>query len=69
MREKYQDLPTAQWTPEEARHHLDGTFEIACKSWPDLMEPYVVRLAEASEDAKVEIMRCGLRETVKQRHT
>lgn len=67
IRENYTALPTAGWTPEEAAHHLAGTFDTACKIWPDIMEPYVVRMAEADEEMKIEIIRHGLRDTVKTR--
>ena len=49
--------------------HLSQTFEAAEKAHPDLMEPYSVLLGEAREDAaeRMEIMRRGLRETIKRR--
>jgi hypothetical protein len=65
MRADYADLPPAQWMDEEAMNHLNGTFDRACRSWPDLMEPYVIELAD-SDNAK-EVMRRGLRETIGRR--
>lgn len=65
MREKYADLPTSDWTDEEAMHHLNGTFDRACRSWPDLMESYVIELADS--DNPKGVMRRGLRETIGRR--
>jgi hypothetical protein len=67
MRNNYADLPTSEWTDAEAFDHLNGTFDRACRAWPDLMEPYVVDLADAPEDQHKEIMRRGLRETINYR--
>lgn len=49
---------------------LSQTFETAEKAHPDLMEPYSVRLGEATDDAheRMEIMRAGLRETFRRRY-
>lgn len=68
IRDDYETLPTAEWTLEEARDHLEDTFERSAKEWPDLMEPYVVMLADANPDMGTEIMRQGLRETVLRRY-
>lgn len=48
---------------------ISQTFEAAEKAHPDLMEPYSVLLAQATEDAaeRMEIMRRGLRETIRRR--
>jgi hypothetical protein len=67
LRPKYEDMKPGQWTPDEAKHHLTLTFDQCVKAWPDLMEPYVVQLIEAGPDEEVEIMRRGLRETIRQR--
>jgi hypothetical protein len=68
LRPRYEDLKPAQWTPEEARHHLTVTFDQCVRAYPDLMDVYVLQLVEATtpneEDA---IMRRGLRDTIKQR--
>ena len=56
------------WTPEEALHHLTGTFNLNVKQFPDIMEPYVVMLADAPESEHMEIMRSALRNTIKQRY-
>jgi hypothetical protein len=48
--------------------HITSTFEEAERSHPDLMEPYSTRLGEAeTNEEKLEIMRAGLRETIKAR--
>ena len=60
-------IPVSQWTTLEATRHLAETFDIACRSYPDIMEPYMVLLAEAQPDQFVEIMRRGLRETIETR--
>lgn len=67
MRARYEDLPPAQWTEEEAMHHLTGTFEMACREWPGIMEPYVVMMADASRETHKSLMRQALRDTIKQR--
>ncbi len=56
----------ATWTDEYAMAHLTATFQQACRSYPDVMEPYLIRL-EGAADQK-EAMRAALRETVKQRY-
>jgi hypothetical protein len=61
------ERPTHAWTNEEARSHLTATFNSACASHPDLMEPYLIALSAAEPDEEVSIMRRGLRETIKQR--
>lgn len=68
LRPRYEELKPALWTPEEAKHHLTGTFDQAVRLWPDLMDPYVVLLIEASPDQEVDIMRRALRETVLRRY-
>lgn len=62
------DTPPATWTKDEAALHLHGTFDMACRGWPDLMETYVVRLVDIEDPAeRVEIMRTALRETLSRR--
>ena len=67
IRRNYESMPTALWNEHEARDHLTKTFDLACKSWPDVMEPYVVQLADAGDDQIVEIMRNALRSTINDR--
>jgi hypothetical protein len=65
VRPDYAELMPSAWTPEEAEHHLRGTFNMACKAWPDVMEPYVIQLDGA--DGQVAHMRRALRETITKR--
>jgi hypothetical protein len=52
-----------------ALHHITQTFEEAERAHPDLMEPYSTRLADAqSNEEKLSIMRCWLRETIRRRY-
>lgn len=63
-----QDTPQ-RWPAEYAIRHLTETFDQACITHPDLMEPYVTRLGDAETDEeKIEIKRAGLRETIEQRY-
>jgi hypothetical protein len=63
------ELKATEWTAEETLYHLTDTFERAARRDPDLMERYVVMLADAESDAdKLSIMRRGLRETINQRY-
>jgi hypothetical protein len=62
-------MPVSDWTEEEARAHLWATFDIAVREFPDVMEPYVILLEDGDSAAMVEIMRRGLRETVKFRYS
>lgn len=62
-------LPISEWTEEEAAAHLAATFDTAAREFPDLMEPYVILLADADDATKVQIMRRGLRETVRSRYS
>jgi hypothetical protein len=49
--------------------HLTETFAAAEREFPDLMERYSSRLAEAeTADERVAIMRAGLRETIRARY-
>lgn len=48
--------------------HLKTTFDLAAKHHPDLMEPYVILLADAvTSDEQDSVMRQGLRETIRKR--
>lgn len=61
---------TQRMTPAEVKAHLAETFSIVGKQFPALLEPYEILLADASDDAaRVEIMRRGLRETIKARYS
>lgn len=52
-----------------ALDHITKTFELAERSFPDLMEPHSSRLADAeSADVRLGVMRCGLRETFRRRY-
>jgi hypothetical protein len=64
IREGYETLPAHEWNADEARHHLAVTFDRCVKTWPDILDPYVVLLIEANPDEEIEIMRRALRETV-----
>lgn len=64
-----EDIPVREWTAEEGLAHITGTFDEAARAFPALFEPYVILLADAEDDAaKMNIMRRGLRETIKARH-
>lgn len=60
------EISVHEWTAEEAVAHLTGTFDQACKDYPDVMEPFVNRLGDELD--KVVFMRTALRETFNQRH-
>lgn len=48
--------------------HLCETFAQTERTFPDLMEPYAIRLGDAeTADERMLIMQAGLRETFKQR--
>lgn len=69
MAKKVIDPPHPQdWTPDFAYEHLKNTFTQQFHEHPDLLEPYVLRLDTASKTEKIEIMRDGLRKTIKQRY-
>ena len=69
MRSNYEQLQPASWTFEEGLHHVTATFDRAVSCWPDVMEPYVILLAEAADDIeRKQIMQSGLRETVAARY-
>lgn len=53
------------WTDEFALAHLKATFDQACRTHPDIMEPYMIRL---DGEGDKETMRAGLRETINQRY-
>jgi hypothetical protein len=61
-------LPVSLWSAEETLAHLTATFDQAVREHPELLEQYVVMLADADEAVdKLAIMRRGLRETVAER--
>lgn len=61
-------IPLEQWTDEEVLRHLAETFDLNCRAFPDIMEPYLVALAdEISADEQSTIMQRGLRETIGRR--
>lgn len=69
IRPDFEKLVPGLWTVDEAFHHLQGTFNHAVKEWPDVMESYVVMLADATDQTeRTRIMRNALRETVKARY-
>jgi hypothetical protein len=47
--------------------HLAETFAMASRSFPEIMEPYQVMLADADSSSQAEIMREGLRSTFRKR--
>lgn len=62
------ELNPNQWTVEEQEHHLRETFEQACRGYPDMMEPYVVRISDLTDLAEIEsFMRSALAETIRAR--
>jgi hypothetical protein len=67
MRNNYEKLPTAKWTDDEATHHLTSTFARSCRTWPGLMERYLVEIADAPAEQHEKIMRRALSETVNER--
>lgn len=67
LRPNYEDLPVAEWTDAEAYDHLSGTFDHACRAWPDIMERWMILLADALPQDRKELMRAALRETINER--
>ena len=63
-------IAAAQWSRAEARQHLSVTFDLAAKRFPDLFEPYAIRLVDAEQDERTQmaIMREALRDTFATRH-
>jgi hypothetical protein len=63
-------IDVAKWSRDEAFHHLSVTFELAANHRPDLLEPYLIRLADTDQDerAQMAIMRQALRETFATRY-
>jgi hypothetical protein len=43
-------IDVAQWSREEALHHLEVTFDMALLQHPDLIEPYLIGLAGAADE-------------------
>lgn len=61
------NLPTAEWAEEEAFSHLKKTFDLACRDFPEILEPYVNRTDGLSAAESKNLMREGLRDTFNQR--
>lgn len=69
IRPNLDTMKVDEWTKAEAHWHLVQTFNTACKWHPDLMEPYMIQLAEAiGEERQMEVMRQGLRSTFNERY-
>lgn len=61
--------PVTEWSEAEAFQHLNATFSGAVKAFPDIMEPWVLRLDGLTDTAEITaVMRHGLRETIKLRY-
>jgi hypothetical protein len=56
------------WTAEYAFAHLKQTFDQVAKYHPDMLEPFLNRLADADERTQTSVMREGLRDTFRLRH-
>jgi hypothetical protein len=51
-------LPVTEWTEEEG-------FELACRDFPDVMEPYAVQIADITERQSLKrFMRSALAQTI-----
>lgn len=62
------EIDLVEWTEHEVFSHLSKTFDAACVQFPDLMEPYVVRVAETlGKKETKDLMREALRETFRRR--
>jgi hypothetical protein len=62
------EINLVEWTEHEVFSHLSKTFDDACAQFPDVMEPYVVRVAETlGKQETKDLMREALRETFRQR--
>lgn len=70
MRTRFEleDIPVNEWTREEGIAHLTATFDQAAGAFPALFEPYVILLADAEQDASVDIMRRAMGETIRARY-
>ena len=51
----------------EALSHLQKTFDLACRDFPDIMEPYANRVPDGSPDEIKRFMRSALQETFTRR--
>lgn len=58
------ELSVNVWTPDEAARHLAETFDGAARQFPDLMEPYQIRLEGLDQLERVKLMRRALSETI-----
>ncbi len=62
------EIPVAQWTPEQAYDHCLETWQANFRKFPDLFEPYIRILDDAeTNEERLRIMRRSLAETFKQR--
>jgi hypothetical protein len=61
-------LPVSAWSRAEGQWHLQQTFALALRRFPDLLDGYATRLEGADEHDQIQIMRQALRETFTQRH-
>lgn len=48
-------------------NHLQRTFDMACRHFPEIMEPHITRLDGLSSDESMKLMREALRSTFKDR--
>jgi len=61
-------LPATEWTEDESFSHLRHTFDLACRDFPEVLEPYANRLdGSLSVTESKQIMRDALRSTFNQR--
>jgi hypothetical protein len=66
---KRKETAPGEWSEEQAFAHLRDTFDAAAKAFPDIMEPYVLRLDGLTDQNEItNVMRQGMRETIKQRY-
>jgi hypothetical protein len=62
------EMEPSAWTRDEVLNHLKKTFELACRDFPDILEPYVIRISDGlSVEETKQSMRAALRETFNQR--
>ena len=63
------EIDPSEWTKHEAFSHLSKTFEIACRDYPEVMEPHATRATfdSLSRDEATRLMRAALRDTFQQR--
>lgn len=58
------EIDVTEWTEAEAFDHLKRTFGLACRDFPDIVEPHMNRIDDnlSIQEAK-KLMRAALRET------